>query len=490
MSQKIQIECIDKLGVFIQKKKKLKILVGGRGSTKSTFVADYVLSQIATGKTWCCGREFQNSIEESVHALLIEEIDRCGFEHFSASKTDITHESGGRAFYRGLARNIASIKSVLTDGMWIEEGETLSKKTLDVLTASIRVSAGKAKKAKNTGIIEVPEIWITMNRGNSKDAISQKMLKRAEPELKRTGYYEDEYMMIMQVNYPDMPKSWFIGSGLEEERASDELNMSSAEYKHKWLGEYSDTVENAIILPEWFDACVDAHKTLGFEAVGQEKVAYDPADCGDDPEALAYMHGVIVKEAKSADEKSIDLATDWACSFANSVKADVFVWDCDGMGVGLKRQVSDAFRGKKVTTEQFKGGHEPFNPSEMYQHVEGDTRKAGTNKSTFANQRAQCYWILRDRMFRTWLAVKKGKYISPDELISFSNDIMHIDLLRSEICSVPRKFVGSGRIQLLTKPEMLKLDISSPNIADCIMMMMKPVDIDYKPIKLTMSGWG
>ena len=492
MSAAIEIECVDKLGVFIQKKKKIKILLGGRASTKSTFVSDYVLSQISTGKTWCCAREFQNSIEESVHALLEEEIARCEFTGFDVRKSDIEHASGGKAFYKGLARNIASIKSIITDGLWIEEGETLSANTLRVLTASIRVSAGKAKIARDSRVkLDVPEIWITMNRGSSKDAVSVAFLKRAESALARCGYYEDDYMMIMEVNYTDLPNQWFLDSGLESERASDELNMSQAEYDHKWHGAYNDSIENAIIQAEWFDACVDAHNKIGFKPLGQEKVAFDPADVGSDPEALAHMHGSVILQAMSSDVKSIDDACDWATGYANEKQVDVFQWDCDGMGVGLKRQVSDAFKGKKVTTDQFKGSQGAWEPDKVYEPVDGDQMKPKTNKETFGNQRAQFYWALRDRMFKTWQAVTKGKYIDPDELISFSNDILHLDLLRSELCRIPRKYIASGRIQLLTKAEMLKLGILSPNIADCIMMLMKPVDTEvYTPIKLKRKGWG
>ena len=473
----LKIECVEKLGVFIQKKKRIKILVGGRASTKSTFVADYVLSQVSMGKKWCCAREFLNSIEESVHALLAEEIERCSFKGFTISGTDITHTSGGRTFHKGLARNIASIKSVVTDGLWIEEGETLSKKTISVLTASIRVSAGKAKKSREHGEpLEVPEIWITMNRGSRKDPVSETFLRHAEVELAKTGYYEDDNMMIMEINYTDIPKQWFIDSGLEPERASDEKYMTSAEYNHKWHGAYNDSIDNAIIQQEWFDACIDAHEKLGFKPLGQEKVAYDPSDVGSDPEALAHMHGVVVLEAMSADAKDIEQATDWACAYANSVKADAFIWDCDGMGVGLKRQVSHAFHGKKISSHQFKGSESAWMPDDIYEPVEDEKKSdAKTNHETFSNQRAQFYWMLRDRMFKTWLAVERGKYTNPDELISFSSNITHMDLLRAEVCRIPRKFIASGRIQLMTKAEMLSKNIPSPNISDCVMMLMKPL---------------
>ena len=60
-----------------------------------------------------------------------------------------------------------------------------------------------------------------MNRGPRTGAVAKKWLSRAEDKLKRTGYYEDDTVMIVEMNYTDMPKSWFIASGLEHERLDD-----------------------------------------------------------------------------------------------------------------------------------------------------------------------------------------------------------------------------------------------------------------------------
>lgn len=129
----INIEYVDKLHPVFTKPKRIKIIVGGRGSTKSTGVADLIAARMTQGELWCCAREHQNSIEESVHRTILDEIDRLEIPGFVDTKTSINHTaSGGRAFYRGLSRNITSLKSTLSgiDGLWIEEGEDLSDNTL------------------------------------------------------------------------------------------------------------------------------------------------------------------------------------------------------------------------------------------------------------------------------------------------------------------------------------------------------------------------
>jgi phage terminase large subunit len=480
----LDIDIPEKILWLASKPKRVKIAVGGRGSGKSTGVGDLMLGFAARGERICCTREFQNSIDDSVHESLKAEIDRLGLDNlFEVKATEITSLYGGQVFYKGLARNITSLKSVHgVKRLWIEEGESVSGNSLKVLTPSIRSSA-----ADNVSdITDPPEIWITMNRGSSKDAVAQKYLSRAEKQLAKTGYYEDDLIMAVQLNYNENP--WFPPE-LEQERLDDYENLSRAEYDHIWNGHYADTVENAIIEPAWFDACVDAHKKLGFDPIGQERFAYDPADTGD-AKAFAYLHGSVFLDVQETDTGEIDTATDWALSEANSIKPDVFTWDADGMGAGLKRQIEDAFKGKKVQIESFSGGGGVDRPDALYQESK-DVSKAKTNRQAFKNKRAQYYWMLRERMYRTYRAVEKGvKVYDPEELISFSSDIQALDSLRAELCRIPRKHNPNGLIQILSKPEMKKLDIDSPNMADACMMAIRPVEVSTSGPAIQFEGWG
>lgn len=481
----IQVDVCDRVLWLASKPKRVKIAVGGRGSTKSTGVGDIMLGYCANGERICCGREFQNSIDDSVHENLKIEIDRLGLDSvLIPSANRIESVNGGEIFYKGIARNITSLKSLAgVKRFWIEEGEAVSKSSLKVLTPSVRSSA----KSNVSDITDPPEIWITMNRGSSKDAVAQKYLKRAEKDLAAKGWYEDDMVMVVEVNWRDNP--WFPPE-LEQERLDDLENLPRAEYDHIWEGSYSDTVDNAIIEPEWFDACIDAHIKLGFEPLGQERIAYDPADSGDD-KAVAYSHGAVVLDVRATGTGLIDTATDWATTFAIEKKPDVFTWDADGMGMGLKRQITDAFKGKRIEIEAFRGSEGVDNPDQIYERVASEVKNPKRNKETFINKRAQYYWTLRDRIFRTYLAIKKGERVfNPDDLISFSSNIEQLSALRAELCRIPRKFNSSGRIQLMTKQEMKKLDIDSPNMADAVMMLQRPVEIKKAkaaPIKFT--GW-
>jgi len=439
-----------------------KIYVSGN-SGKSVGISDLMLMFADSGERICCAREFQNSIDDSVHESLSQEISRLGVDGFKVSANEINTSSGGKIFYKGLARNITSLKSLAgVNKLWIEEGESVSTKSLKVLTPSIRSSAEENESGDSP-----PEIWISMNRSSTKDAIAEKYLKRAEHQLKTGGRYEDDLVMIVDVNYTDNP--WFPPE-LEQERQDDYINLTRADYDNIWNGAYNDSVERAIIKAEWFDACIDAHIKLGIKPVGARVAAHDPSDEGSDNKGFAARHGILITHADDCPTGDINEGMDWAIELCDEIRPDLFIWDCDGMGIGLRRQATEAFEGTHTDISMFKGSNSPEDPTKAY---DGKSKKENnTNQDVFRNRRAQYYIRLRDKIYKTYQVVTNKGYYDKDELISFSSTIEKLSLLRAELCRIPTKPNSNGVIQILSKPEMAKMGIDSPNIADSVMMLM------------------
>ena len=442
------------------KPKRFKIIYGGRGGAKSVSVADILLMKAQTeGLKIGCFREFQNSIDDSVYALLLSEIDRVGFTGYASTATTISTVNKGEFKFGGLARNPDSIKSKHGFNIfWVEEAQTMSYKSLELLTPTLREHGS--------------ECWFTFNRGSSADPIDERFIKPFEQELLEHGYYEDDLHIIIHINYPDNP--WFPDE-LEQERLADETRLSTAEYRHKWLGETNDSVDNAIIPVEWFDAAIDAHLREGmtFDPIGQKVVAYDPSDEGEDAKGYALRHGSVFLDIDYNQTGDIIDGFKWGLEKAVNAQADVFTWDCDGLGAGGKLQVQQALDGKPINYQAFKGSEGAERPDDYYLPTDSDTKEsARTNKQTFKNKRAQHYWMLRDRFYNTYRAVHKGEYVDPDTMISLSSKIPRLNEIRAEVCRVPKKVNTNGLIQIMSKPEMLKLQIKSPNMADCMMMSM------------------
>ena len=167
----------------------------------------------------------------------------------------------------------------------------------------------------------------------------------------------------------------------------------------------------------------------------------------------------------------------------------MYTFDSGGVGAGLKRQIDESLDGKRIAINMFQGQARVEFPDAIYDPTPGNLMKAKSNKEVFYNLRAQMYWKLRDRVYRTYLAVKDKRYTDPSELISFSSKIPVLSLLRSELCRIPLKHNGAGKIQIMTKDEMKREGIDSPNLADsCMMSMLTTKIVKQKGKKLNFKG--
>lgn len=468
----------------ITSKKRFVCIIGGRGSSKSVGVIDIAMAGVKDlGDKVYCLREFQNSLEDSVHSLITSEYDRLGFEGFQTQNNIIFHESGGEFKFKGLARNPASIKSASGFRRFlIEEAQTISKESLEQLTPTARnkAKAGLPKRflvdteeQENQHITDLNSVQLIFiaNPASSADPFSQRFIVPFKHELDRCGIYEDDLHLIVKMNYDDNP--WFEDSGLDAERQYDMDNLPPASYAHIWGGEFNDHVDNALIPSEWFNAAIDAHLKLNFSAQGAVVASLDPSDLGADAKGYSLRHGSVVKQVKEIENCDAYQGCDVALGWAFSDNADYFIWDADGLGATLRQHITNISAGKRTSLQMFRGSEGVDNPDVMYSFDNKGVpiRNPKTNKDTFRNKRSQYYWALRDRFYNTYRAIVRGEYVDPDTMISLdSSGIDNIDLLRSEVCRIPMKDNNNGYIQIMSKLEMKALKIPSPNMADALMM--------------------
>jgi phage terminase large subunit len=497
-------ECLEPA---LKSKKRHVIVIGGRGSSKSVGIADIILFRVATlGHKAFCIREYMANISKSVHALMKEEIKRLKLEGFRPLLTSIAHQSGGEIQYSGIATNPDGIKSAAGFNIFCsEESQFYSQKSLDILTPTARNAAkaglparfdpDKQAEPEDAEITDSAQMFFIGNPASSADPFSKRFIVPFKAELDAKGFYEDDLHLIIKMNYDDNP--WFLDSGLEADRLFCLNNFSKAMYDHIWGGEFNDHVPDAIIPSEWFDACIDAHIKLNWKLNGAKFVTHDPADSGD-KKAVCYRHGSVIMNVWSTDEGDANSACDEATNYAILVGANKFVWDAQGLGLGLRRQINDAFVGKDTELEEFFGSAGVEDPEGLLDGTSDglrpDSERKITNQEFFANLRAQRYYQLRQRCYKTWRAVVHNDYCNPDEMISFSSEIKSIADLRSELCRIPRKRTGNGVFQVVSKDDMKnKLGMKSPNEADAVMMSLtdwQPKNvIDYSKFNIPSSGW-
>lgn len=438
---------------------RINVIIGGRGGGKSESLARILLAKCQTERAdILCGREYQNSIEDSVHKLIKGLIINNGINGFDITDKKIDCITGGGFRFRGFARNSDAVKSAQDfKYSWIEEAQSLSQKSIDDLMPTIMRNPGS-------------RVYFTANPQSSADPFSKELIIPFHKQILKDGYYEDDLYFILLVNWRDNP--WH--KELEPLRQRHFETKSRAWYDHIWEGYFNDTIENPLISPEIFDSCVDAHKKIGFEPQGLRYSAHDPSDEGEDSKGYAFRHGSVVLEVCEKNEGDVNEGGDWATGLSIKNDSDAFIWDVGGLGAGLKRQISLAFSGKRVLINMFNGAMQVENPDSIFEAVEDDfIQDQKKNKEVFKNLRAQTYYILRSAMIRTHQAVN-GQYHDPQGLISFDSNIKELANLRSELCRMPIKPNRNGQFELYTKQDMkAKFKFKSPNLADSVMMLMK-----------------
>ena len=210
---------------FLFHPSRLKVAYGGRGSGKSWSFARALLIMGAQAQTRIiCAREVQKSIKESVHRLLSDQIESLNLSHFyTVLETEIRGANGTTFSFSGLSSHtVESIKSFEgCDICWVEEGQTVSKKSWDVLTPTIRRPGS--------------EIWVSMNPELDTDET-----------YKRFVVNKPEHCVAVSVNWQDNP--WF-GEVLEQERQHCLLSAPE-DYATIWEGKCRSAVVGAIYARE------------------------------------------------------------------------------------------------------------------------------------------------------------------------------------------------------------------------------------------------
>ena len=184
---------------------------GGRGSGKSHSVATILILMMLMGrKRILCAREIQRSLRESVHRLIEERIFDLGVaKYFTINDVSISCEAtGSEVIFTGLYANISQLKSLQgVDLCWVEEAESASARSLEILTPTVR----------NPG----SEIWFTCNP-NDAAAVVMEFANNDRPGCAHAHSI-----------YAENP--WISDELLAEASYLQSVDFDA--FRHVWLGE-------------------------------------------------------------------------------------------------------------------------------------------------------------------------------------------------------------------------------------------------------------
>ena len=215
---------------------------GGRGSGKSHFFAELIVERCLEKKTdVVCVREIQKSLNQSVKKLIESKIQDLGLGSlFTVQEARIVAPHGGQIIFQGMQNHTAdSIKSLEGyDIAWVEEAQTLSQYSLDLLRPTIRKPGS--------------ELWFSWNPNEKSDPVDHFLRGETPPPDS----------VVIEVNYDNNP---FFPDVLREEMEYDRRRDPDKD-RHIWLGEYR-SMSAARVFRNWtieeFEAPAEVAHRLG-----------------------------------------------------------------------------------------------------------------------------------------------------------------------------------------------------------------------------------
>lgn len=244
---------------------------------------------------------------------------------------------------------------------------------------------------------------------------------------------------------------------------------------------YAAAVSNVVIPYDWIEAAVNAHIDIDYlrdavpEHLNEWYAGLDVADEGNDRNALTLREWVIWRSVDEWGERDPGLTARKAILACREHSGHITcMYDCIGVGSGVKTEynrlttdegVVDAY---KIPFIPWNAGASVINP---WERIIPDDNESLQNKDFFDNLKAQAWWSLRTRFYKTFKARTEGAVYPVDELISLDGSMRLLEQLKKELA---QPTVGhSSRLKLLIekKPDGMR----SPNLADSGVLAFFPV---------------
>lgn len=384
------------------------LIEGGRGSGKSHSIARIILYLCEHKQIRVvCGRETQNRIEESVYTLFKDLIRDFSLD-FTVQSNKITHNKTG---------------SIISFRGFFEHGSVNIKGLEGVDLLWIDEAEAITEVTYNTLIPTIRKedckIIFTMNRYIREDPVFVRTIDRPDTLHVHIDYYDNPHCPQTLVN-----------------EANECKKRSEKEYNHIWLGQ--------------------------------------PLDRGDDhlfsSEALAKMSEVVCHDDWTVRQRvmGIDFAAQGGdlCAACVLDRSDAThwrlhsleTWDESDSMVSIGRIINLMGRHRPTVTILDVGGmgHVVFDRlTEQGQDIvrfDGATTD-GVNTTHYGNKRAEGYYLLED-------SIANGNIYVPKSLST----------LVRELETIRFKYKSNGQRMIVSKQDMRKDGIKSPDQADSFMM--------------------
>lgn len=394
---------------------------GGRGGGKTQSIAR-LLCYVAEKRTVriFCGRETQNTIEESVYTVFKDIITQYRL-NFKVMHDKIIHNTtGSQIRFKGFKEqgqvNIKGMEGV--DILWIDEAQAITQATLDTIIPTIR-----KQKAK---------VFFTMNRHVVADPVYKTFINR-------------ESCLHININYDDNP---FISQALLEEAETCKLERPD-DYQHIWRGKPQAQADNLLFNQENLEACLtrtfphDASKYHG------RILGCDVARFGSN-----FSAGVVMKQCgpEHWEEEFLDrwkkhdaiYTTGKFTEMITNYRPEYTIIDADGLGATVYDYVAE---GRRDVLE-FHGGQ---------------VRDDAQWKKKYKNFRTYGYLRLEELVNKGQIRLKSKMIVEQAKEIRYRYDIT------KRKCIIPKE-------DLIEAARKTGVKYESPDELDAVMMAITMAD--------------
>lgn len=244
---------------------------------------------------------------------------------------------------------------------------------------------------------------------------------------------------------------------------------------------YAAAVSNVVIPYEWIEAAVNAHVNIPYFAAqveehkGEWYAGLDVADEGNDRNALTLREWVIWRSVDEWGERDAGVTARkaiLACRpYAGRINCQ---YDCIGVGAGVKTEYNrlttdeNIIDARKIPFIPWNAGGAVVHP---FERIIPDDNESLQNREFFDNLKAQAWWSLRTRFYKTFKARSENVVYPVGDLISLDGSMPLLEQLKKELAQPTTGHSSRLKLLIEKKPNGMR----SPNLADSGVMAFFPL---------------
>lgn len=284
-------------------------------------------------------------------------------------------------------------------------------------------------------------------------------------------------------DHPEKTQEWY-----DLRRAKWEADGMLHIFKQEVDRDYSGAISNTIIPIEWIRASIGADEKIRWidnrgtprlgldddQMGGMWGAAMDVADGGIDRNALAKRQGIMLRYCDDWGDRDPGIAARKVIADCRQHPGIAVMYDSVGVGSTVKSEFNRLIGDGTIDANMFQfvpwsAGAKVLDP---YYRLIADDEQSPLNRDFFANLKAQAWWSLRLRFWRTFQNVMNGTIYPIEDLIVLDKTLPKLRQIEKELAQPTHAPNGQLKQVVEKAPDGTR----SPNMGDAIMMAFFPLN--------------